>query len=241
MKYISLLFLALFVFNTDPSPKEKSFVLIQLFTSQGCSSCPPADKLIEKIKEEYKEKKVYILSYHVDYWNRLGWKDPFSNKEFTEIQYKYADQFKERQVYTPQIIINGREHFIGSNESKLRRKIKTYLKKKSENDITFSSNKDSYGNLVLNYSVSGNIKDKKLKLSFVLENSTTKIKRGENSNKTLSNSNIVLKEITLKLNSENKGSITIPETNSKVKGDLTLISFIQNDKLEITGAVQFDL
>lgn len=241
MKYFSFLFLTLFVFNTDPNPKEESFVLVQLFTSQGCSSCPPADKLIEKIKEEYKEKKVYILSYHVDYWNRLGWTDPFSQKEFTEIQYKYADQFKERQVYTPQIVINGREHFIGSNESKLRRKIKIYLKNKSENDITFSSDKDSYGNLVLNYSVSGDIKNKKLKLSFVLENSSTKIKRGENSNKTLSNSNIVLKEITLKLNSENKGSITIPETDSNVKGDLTLISFIQNEKLEITGAVQFDL
>ena len=127
MKYFSYLLLALFFNTSNSDPIDKPFVMIQLFTSQGCSSCPAADKLIEEIKDEYKENNVYILSYHVDYWNRLGWKDPFSSKEFTQIQYNYADQFRERNVYTPQVVINGKEHFIGSNESKLRRKIKTYL------------------------------------------------------------------------------------------------------------------
>ena len=208
MKYFSYLFLALFLFSSDPTPTEGSFVIVQLFTSQGCSSCPPADKLVEKIKDEYKDQNVYVMSYHVDYWDRLGWKDPFGKRKFTEIQYSYADQFKERRVYTPQIVVNGSEHFVGSNGSKLRKKIRTYLKKESSNTITFSSSKDSEGNLVLDYTVSGDITDKKLKLAFVLENSITKVKRGENSNKKLSNSNIVLEEIVLELNDQKQGSIT---------------------------------
>lgn len=239
MKYFSYLFLTFALLNTDPIHKSEPFVLIQLFTSQGCSSCPPADALIERIKEEYKKKNVYILSYHVDYWNRLGWKDPFSKREFTEIQYNYVDQFRERNVYTPQIVINGREHFIGSKESKLRKRIKAYLNTKPENSITFSSDKSIDGSLVFNYEVSGDIKNKSLKLAFVLENSITKIKKGENNNKILSNSNIVLKEIALSLSDQNKGSITIPEASLNIKKDLILISFIQDDQLKITGATQF--
>ena len=241
MKYLSYILLALFFSTSNTDPIEKSFVMVQLFTSQGCSSCPPADKLIEEIKDEYQDQNVYILSYHVDYWNRLGWKDPFSSKEFTQLQYDYADQFRERNVYTPQIVINGKEHFIGSNESKLRKRIKTYLNKKPENTIQLSSTKDTYGNILLNYEVTGDVINKKLKLAFVLENSTTKIKRGENKNRTVTNTNIVLKEIVLDLDRDQKGSITIPNTSSEIKKDLTFISFIQNEKLQITGAAQFEL
>ncbi len=241
MKYFSYLFLTLFLFSSNPNPAEDSFVVVQLFTSQGCSSCPPADELIGKIKEEYKGQNVYVMSYHVDYWDRLGWKDPFGKRKFTEIQYGYADQFKERRVYTPQIVVNGREHFVGSNGSKLRKRIKTYLKKESKNTITFSSSKDAKGDIILNYEVSGDVKNKKLKLAFVLENSITKVKRGENSNRSLSNNNIVLEEIILELNDEKKGTLTLPEADPNTKKDLKLIGFVQTDRLEITGANQFDL
>ncbi len=241
MRYLSYLFLTLFLFNSSPKLIDDSFVVVQLFTSQGCSSCPPADKLIEKIKDEYKDQHVYVMSYHVDYWDRLGWKDPFGKRKFTEIQYSYADEFREQRVYTPQIVVNGSEHFVGSNGSKLRRKIKSYLKKESSNTISFSSSKNSEGNVVLNYAVTGDTNDKKLKLAFVLENSVTKVERGENSNRKLSNSNIVLEEIVLELDKNNQGSITIPDTSSEVKNDLILIGFVQDNKLQITGANQFDL
>ena len=64
--------------------KNKSIVVLELFTSQGCSSCPPADILLKDIKSKYNHQQVYVLSYHVDYWNRLGWKDPFSKPEFSD-------------------------------------------------------------------------------------------------------------------------------------------------------------
>jgi hypothetical protein len=68
----------------------KGFAVVELFTSEGCSSCPPADKLLAKIQEENAGKPVYILAFHVDYWNHQGWRDVFSEKEFTKRQYQYA-------------------------------------------------------------------------------------------------------------------------------------------------------
>jgi len=240
MKYLSLFLFSLFLFTSSAEPK-KPFVVIQLFTSQGCSSCPPADVLIEKIKEEYKSQNVFVMSYHVDYWDRLGWKDPFSQREFTELQYEYAEQFRERRVYTPQIVMNGKEHFVGSNSSKLRSKIKNYLKHQAENTLTFTKTKDDEGNTVLNYEIDGKLRKKKIKLAFVLENSVTEIKRGENSNKTLSNSNIVLQESVLELNDENKGSVIIPSLDTGKGNKILLIAFVQNEKLQITGATQVDI
>ena len=212
--------------------------MIQLFTSQGCSSCPPADRLVETVKDEYKNQNVYVLSYHVDYWNRLGWKDPFSKKEFTQLQYNYADQFRERRVYTPQIVVNGKEHFVGSDGYKLRNRIKSYLKKGSENKITIESEKKGK-DIHFTIQVSGETNNRQLKIASLLNNSITKVTRGENSNRTLSNSNIVLGETQLTLDENNTAhfEVTLGETQEK----MSLIAFVQSDKLEITGATKVSL
>ena len=79
--------------KTTNTFENKPFAIVQLFTSQSCSSCPPADALLEKVKKEYEGKNVFVLSYHVDYWNRLGWKDVFSKKKFSDLQYNYSSKF----------------------------------------------------------------------------------------------------------------------------------------------------
>jgi hypothetical protein len=79
--------------KTTITLENKPFAIVQLFTSQGCSSCPSADLLLEKVEKEYEGKNVFVLSYHVDYWNRLGWKDVFSKKEFSDLQYNYSSKF----------------------------------------------------------------------------------------------------------------------------------------------------
>ena len=86
-------------------------MVVELFTSEGCSSCPPADKLLEKLRSD----DVLVLSFHVDYWNQLGWRDPFSSPEYTIRQRQYAGLFKLDQVYTPQMIVGGETEFVGSN------------------------------------------------------------------------------------------------------------------------------
>lgn len=240
MKYIPIFLLAFLAFSGSPKTESKPFVLVQLFTSQGCSSCPPADQLIERVKKEYKDQNVFLMSYHVDYWNRLGWKDPFSQKKFTEIQYKYAAQFRERNVYTPQIVVNGKEHFVGSNAYRLKRKIQSYLKQRASNSIELTLTKNEKENTVIHYQVSGDVRHKKLHLAFVLDHSITKVKSGENNNRTLSNSNIVIDDIYLNLEKRTSDEITISNDRFKSYKNIKIIAFVQDEKLHITGASQID-
>lgn len=79
--------------------------VVELYTSQGCNSCPPADRVLYELNQEHSD--LLLLSYHVDYWNYLGWTDPFSDAVYSARQREYANHMRERYVYTPQVIING--------------------------------------------------------------------------------------------------------------------------------------
>src|SRR5262249_34025347 len=84
--------------------------LIELFTSQGCSSCPPAEAWLSKLKSEPGLWKDFVpLAFHVDYWDRLGWRDPFASKEWTARQYLYSANWRSEGVYTPGFVLDGRE------------------------------------------------------------------------------------------------------------------------------------
>ena len=94
--------------------------VVELFTSQGCSSCPPADKALETLA---REGEVVALSYHVDYWNYLGWADTLASRDNTDRQYAYARMFGRNGVYTPQAVLNGREHINGADIAGIRTRI----------------------------------------------------------------------------------------------------------------------
>jgi hypothetical protein len=86
--------------------------VVELFTSQGCSSCPPADKVLGELADR---DDVLALSYNIDYWDYLGWKDTLASHDFSDRQRAYATARGDRQVYTPQMVVNGGEHVVGSN------------------------------------------------------------------------------------------------------------------------------
>ncbi|HSR68687.1 MAG TPA: DUF1223 domain-containing protein [Acidobacteriota bacterium] len=100
-------------------------VVVELFTSEGCSSCPPADRLLSELAEQPIEGvRIIPLSLHVDYWNRLGWKDPYSDAQYSKRQRTYGELMRLRSVYTPQMVVDGRREFVGSNRGKALREIK---------------------------------------------------------------------------------------------------------------------
>lgn len=121
-----LFFVALFLVAsmTAALSEEGRFKgVVELFTSQGCSSCPPADRVLGELAME---GDVVALAYHVDYWNYLGWRDTFSTPDSTERQYSYARTLGRKSVYTPQAIVNGRDHLNGSDKSGIEAKMAAY-------------------------------------------------------------------------------------------------------------------
>ena len=129
--------------TAEPMTGNRSPVLVELFTSEGCSSCPPADEVLTRLDQQQPVPgaEVIALSEHVDYWNRLGWVDPYSSAEFSRRQGEYADAFKIDGNYTPQMIVDGRAEFVGSNVSKARDAIvKAALAPKATVQITRSNN-----------------------------------------------------------------------------------------------------
>lgn len=214
--------------------KEDSFAVVQLFTSQGCSSCPSADILLDQVKNDY--ENVMVLSYHVDYWDRLGWKDPFSKKEFTLLQNAYGFVFNSNRIYTPQAIINGKVQFVGSNKAKMNGNLEKALKLDAKNFIHLSDLNVEKNKVLFNYNIEGSTTDKELKIALVLDNRETSIKRGENGGKKLSNSNIVLEELTISLDQKSGESFINIPTLVALDENLQLISYIQKKDYEITGA-----
>lgn len=105
-------------------------VILELFTSEGCSSCPPADALLAKLEQQQPvmNAEIIALEEHVDYWDHQGWIDPFSSSQWTQRQQNYAGEFGDHSVYTPELVVNGRAGFVGSHEGDAYRAVAAAVK-----------------------------------------------------------------------------------------------------------------
>lgn len=161
-------------------------VLVELFTSQGCSSCPPADALAGRLNEQ---DDVVVLSFHVSYWDYIGWQDPFATAETTDRQYQYAAALGQRNVYTPQMVIGGRTHVVGSDEDKVRGAIADLARSTGQGPaIAVSRAGDRFRISIGAAAFDG---DADIWLARYDSRHDTDVARGENRGRTMTNFNVV--------------------------------------------------
>jgi hypothetical protein len=219
--------------------EQHGFALIELFTSEGCSSCPAADEVLEEIQKKYSDKNVLVAGYHVDYWDKLGWKDIFSDASFTQRQEYYSNIFQLNSIYTPQVVVNGKKEFIGSNKSKLISSIEEQLNERSTVSIKLKVVQNTEGKIEVNYSAEGvDAKKEQAILVLIQKTGTNEIKKGENTGRTLHHINIVRNIFYLPLK-EKTTNFTLPAGFSKE--DFFVAGFIQDKKSGNIKAIQTSL
>jgi len=159
-------------------------VVVELFTSQGCSSCPPADAYLSELSQQRSD--VLPLAFHVTYWNSLGWKDPYSLDLATQRQAQYAQRFGDGS-YTPQMVVDGKAALVGSDRSSAEAAIQ---KAKDANSTSATVSAARKGNAISVSIGAGSGNARVLLVGYDPQHVTT-IGRGENGGRTLKESNIV--------------------------------------------------
>ncbi|MCR9089434.1 MAG: DUF1223 domain-containing protein [Rhodobacteraceae bacterium] len=181
--------LGLFAASLQADEQVRSPVVVELFTSQGCSSCPPADALLHDLAEH---EDVIALSLHVDYWDYIGWKDSFAKAAFTERQKSYARSGQRPSIYTPQMIIDGRDALVGHDAMKIIMKIEEHKRAPKVAVIKVISRNadDTVVQVRLEPRVS-NAPAGDVQLVRYTPNASVDIRRGENAGHKLSYANVV--------------------------------------------------
>ena len=228
--FVALSFFAAFFFSHTVdralAGNSRPLTVVELFTSQGCSSCPPADAHLGELTEE---EDLLALSFHVDYWDNLGWKDPYSSADNTRRQRTYARFMDLRYVYTPQMVIQGTLQATGSDRETIQDQIGD-ARKLPRIDVELTRN-DKALQITLG-KISPPVKADVFMVVFDKEH-TTKVKRGENRGETITNRNVVR---TLKRIGSWRGNAANLSTTLDENGDACAVIVQSRDSGTILGA-----
>ena len=242
------------VFCLPLAQAADSPVIVELFTSEGCSSCPPADRLLARLEQKQfvPGAQVIAIEEHVDYWNQLGWTDPFSSPQYRARQNDYAIAFRANDIYTPQMVVNGAVEFVGSDLNRAVREIGAA----AQTQTTFidlstrpNSREPELLDLVLRLSTprAATLHDSNVYLAITESNLTTYVQHGENAGRTLRHSSVarsfgVIGRIDPKGASGGQLVSTLRLPGDWKRENLRAVVFIQErQSLRITGANAIDL
>jgi len=172
--------LGAFILRPAPlPPAQRKAVVVELFTSEGCSSCPPADELLGRMRQHSSMNGAEIipLGFHVDYWDHQGWRDRFSSHAYTERQEQYAARFRIEGPYTPQMVVDGRTEFVGNNSGRAQEAIAQAASEPPQVEIEFEPLMD--GTTVRIHGTKPDIKGDVM-LAITEDNLVSKVQAGEN-------------------------------------------------------------
>lgn len=220
----------------DAHASEYRPVVVELFTSQGCSTCPPADALLTELA---RDPRVLALSLHVDYWDYIGWKDPFASPQYTERQRAYVDRLGLRYVYTPQMVIDGRRDVVGSKRGEVMQAIEEAAKQAPVVAVTLS---DAEGGRVELSAGQAPPEGATVWVVTFDDAHQTKVARGENSGRALHNSNVVREMTALGTWTGAAQSFALDFAAAKAKGRGGCAVIVQQGRGgPILGAAVYDL
>jgi hypothetical protein len=215
-------------------------VLVELFTSEGCSDCPPADALLERLdrSQPVSSADLIVLSEHVDYWDDIGWRDPYSSHEFSNRQGEYARRFRLAGPYTPQMVVDGDIELVGSDERRAIQAIENSIKTEKLPVVLSSIYRESHTQLAVHVEVgpspsSGRRSTAQVLIALADNSDQSSVRGGENSGR-------ILKHVAVVRNLTSVGSLNIGETFSKDvtvstgnagQGNLRIIAIVQESNL----------
>lgn len=219
----------------QPAPPT-GFALVEWFTSEGCSSCPPADALMARLLAENRSQ-VILLGYHVDYWNHLGWKDRFSSPVYSQRQRWYAGKLGLTTVYTPQAIVNGRVELVASRESDLRHEIDEALTIPAKAKINLSADPSGSDKLVVKAVVEG-VREGQLLLALVQKSAAVQVEAGENEGSRLQHVQIVRELRSFSLAKQQQVEYLFSVPAGLEPGQLRVVGLVESRDSGVIGASQ---
>lgn len=241
---------SLFVSRADaPRSAAPSPVLVELFTSEGCSSCPPADLLLQQLDrtQPVSGAELIVLSEHVDYWNHIGWTDPFSSRFFSDRQSAYAGRFGLASVYTPQIVVDGAVEFVGGDSHLVSQAIQNSLPVQKIAIRISGLSLDASKNLAAHIDADtlpegAKVRKADVYLVVALDHAESQVLRGENGGRRLSHVGVV--QSLTKIGSIESGKTFSQDVHLKLDSrtdpaNLRIIAFIQQPgQRQVLGAAQ---
>jgi hypothetical protein len=238
--------------ESTPTGGSRKAVVVELFTSEGCSSCPPADDLLRKLvaTQPVPGVEIVALGEHVDYWNQLGWNDPFSSELFSRRQHRYAQRFEASNVYTPQAVVGGTGECLGSNRSAIISLVENAARA-TTTDVSIALKPGETGRQPLEVHVSGlPRRGEKVMYDVLLaiteDNLTTDVRRGENGGRTLTHAPVTRRVVPLGTVNGEQVAVALPATVELDpkwnRENLRFTAFIQEKTdLRIVGAATLKL
>jgi hypothetical protein len=224
--------------TTRPVAVATGVAVVELFTSQGCSSCPPADAALADLARaaERTGRPVYTLAFHVDYWDHLGWADPFDDPAYSSRQQAYGRALKLDQVYTPQAVVNGRTQFVGSDRAAEDRAVADALATPAVARVSVAVIGSARDGSRVDYTATGAGAEDSVNVAVVEQGLSTEVKHGENAGQRLDQPSTV-RWFTTASARLNHGEVVVPPLPAIRAGRASVVVFVQQPAQgSITGA-----
>lgn len=229
----------------DVASAGAGFAVVEVFTSQGCNSCPPAEELLSEIERDARERgqPVFALGFHVDYWDYLGWADPFADPAYTARQEAYARAFGTGRLYTPQMVVNGTVEFVGSDRRAAASAIASALTAAAATPLTLSVEDGAHDGrrVAVNYQIERPPARAVLNVAIVERGLESEVARGENAGRTLRQDNVVRAFTSAGLDA-GPGRVELDLPPDLDPRHASVVGYVQNDgHAAVVGAAAVDL